>query len=132
MQRLPFLYIADSPLGGRGVFTSEMIPIGTLIEIAPVIVLSPEDLKTIHQTFLHDYYFLWSDDGRDGAIALGYGSLYNHSYNPNAEYFTNRDTMSIDVFAIQDIQAGEEITFNYNGTPHDESQVWFDDPDYKR
>jgi SET domain-containing protein len=133
MQKLPFIYIADSALGGRGVFTSEMIPIGTLIEIAPVIVLPPNDLKLIHEhTFLHDYYFVWSDDGEEGALALGYGSLYNHSYSPNAEYYTNRETMTIDVFAIRDIDAGEEITFNYNGMPHDSTAVWFDDPNYQR
>jgi SET domain-containing protein len=123
MQKLPFLYISDSPLGGRGVFSSEMIPI----------ILPPDDLKRIHEhSILHDYYFLWSDDGAEGALALGYGSLYNHSYSPNAEYYTNRETMTIDVFAIKDIEAGEEITFNYNGMPHDSTLVWFDDPNYQR
>lgn len=87
MNRLSFIYIAESPLGGRGVFTTEFIPVGTLIEIAPVIVLAEQDLKLIHDhTILHDYYFLWTDDGKSAAIALGYGSLYNHSYMPNAEY----------------------------------------------
>jgi hypothetical protein len=132
MQKLPFLYIADSPLGGRGVFATEFIPIGTLIEIAPVIIIPADELKVIHHTVLHDYYFLWSDDGGEAALALGYGSLYNHSYKPNSEYYTNRETTSIDVFAIADIPAGEEITFNYNGMPFDETPVWFDDVDYKR
>ena len=40
--------------------------------------------------------------------------------------------MTIDIFAIIDIVAGEEITFNYNGMPHDNTPVWFDDPNYKR
>jgi len=126
MQKLPFLYITESPLGGRGVFATEFIPIGTLIEIAPVIVIPAADLKLIHTTILHDYYFLWSDDGEEGAIALGYGSLYNHSFKPNAEYYTNRDTITIDVFAIADIEVGEEITFNYNGMPHDDTPIWFE------
>lgn len=133
MQRLPFLYIADSLLGGRGVFANDMIPLGTLIEIAPVIILPAADLKMIHQhTILHDYYFLWSDDEKEGALALGYGSLYNHSYTPNAEYYTNRDTMTIDIFSIEDILAGEEISFNYNGLSFDDTLVWFHDKDYKR
>jgi SET domain-containing protein len=128
MQKLPFLFVADSSKGGRGVFTSEFIPIGALIEICPVIVLSAEDLKLVHNTFLHDYYFLWSEEkeGGEGAIALGNGSLYNHSFTPNAEYYTNRDTLSIDIFAIKDIEAGQEITFNYNGMPFDETPLWFD------
>ena len=126
MQRLPFIYFNDSPKGGRGVFTSDFIPIGTLIEICPVIVISEKDLPIIHETHLHDYYFLWSDDGKEAAIALGFGSLYNHAYRPNAEYITNRENKSIDVFAIEDILAGAEITFNYNGSPFDEEKLWFD------
>lgn len=107
-------------------FTSDFIPIGTLIEICPVIVISEKDLPIIHETHLHDYYFLWSDDGKEAAIALGFGSLYNHAYRPNAEYITNRENKSIDVFAIEDILAGAEITFNYNGSPFDEEKLWFD------
>lgn len=126
MQRLPFVFFQESPKGGRGVFTAEFIPIGTLIEICPVIILNPQDLKTIHETFLHDYYFLWDREGREGAIALGFGSLYNHSFAPNAEYQTNREGRSIDVYASQDIRAGEEITFNYNGTRFDNSPLWFE------
>ncbi len=126
MQRLPFVYFGQSPKGGRGVFTSEFIPIGTLIEICPVIVIPEEDLQDVHETCLHDYYFLWSDDGSEGAIALGFGSLYNHSFRPNAEYITNRETQSLDVYAIEDIAAGSEITFNYNGSPHNKEELWFE------
>ena len=108
-------------------FSSDFIAAGTLIEICPVIVFSSEDLKLIHQTYLHDYYFLWTDEenGSEGAIALGYGSLYNHSYDPNSEYYTNTEQQTLDVFAIKDIAAGEEITFNYNGMPYDQSSLWF-------
>ncbi len=127
MQRLESLYIHESQLGGRGVFSSEFIAAGTLIEICPVIVFSSEDLKLIHQTYLHDYYFLWTDEenGSEGAIALGYGSLYNHAYDPNSEYYTNTEQQTLDIFAIKDISPGEEITFNYNGMPHDPSPLWF-------
>jgi SET domain-containing protein len=127
MQRLDSLYIQDSQLGGRGVFSSQFIAAGTLIEICPVIVFSSVDLKLIHQTYLHDYYFLWTDEenGSEGAIALGYGSLYNHSYDPNSEYYTNTEQQTLDIFAIKNIAPGEEITFNYNGMPHDPSPLWF-------
>lgn len=126
MQRLPFIYFQDSPKGGRGIFTTDFIPIGTLIEICPVIVIPENDLQPIHETCLHDYYFLWSDDGNEAAIALGFGSLYNHSFHPNAEYITNRENRSIDVYSIEDIAAGEEITFNYNGSPYDQAKLWFE------
>ena len=31
----------------------------------------------------------------------------------------------IDIEAIRDIEAGEEITLNYHGEPGDEKWVWF-------
>lgn len=132
MQRLPFLYISESLLGGRGVFTIEEIPVDSLLEICPAIVLSEWDMEQIHKTDLHDYYFLWGDEQNQCAIALGYGSLYNHSYHPNARYLLDFEQMTIDIYAIRDIEAGEEITVNYNGEPDDPSPVWFHQPDYKR
>ncbi|MCB9285330.1 MAG: SET domain-containing protein-lysine N-methyltransferase [Lewinellaceae bacterium] len=132
MQRLPFLYISDSPLGGRGVFTLDEIPADSLIEICPVIILSGFDMKQIHQTDLHDYYFLWGDEQDQAAIALGYGSLYNHSYHPNAKYLLDYERNTIDIYTIRDIEDGEEITINYNGDPDDPSPVWFHQPNYKR
>lgn len=125
-QRLPFIYFRASPRGGRGVFTLKEIPEGALIEICPVIVLPEEDLPLIHKTRLHDYYFLWGDDEKQCAIALGFGSLYNHDYHPNAEYVIDAEQQCIDIYSLRDIEPGEEITLNYNGDPEDQSPVWFD------
>ena len=113
-------------------FTLDDIPVDSLIEICPVIVLSETDLKNIHQTDLHDYYFLWGENENECAIALGYGSLYNHSYHPNARYLLDFEEKTIDIMAIRPIEAGEEITVNYNGDPEDPSPVWFHQPEYKR
>ncbi|MBK7870534.1 MAG: SET domain-containing protein-lysine N-methyltransferase [Saprospiraceae bacterium] len=132
MQRLPHIYFAPSTLGGRGIFTSEFIKEGSLIEICPIIILPEEELPIIHKTYLHDYYFLWGEDEKRCAIALGFGSLYNHSYFANAEYIFDLDENTIDFYSVRDIEAGEEITVNYNGLPDDPEPVWFDNPDYQR
>jgi SET domain-containing protein len=59
------------------------------------------------------------------ALALGYGSLYNHSYRPNARY--DDDAQAAMVFlALRSIAAGEEITINYNGDPEDRAPVGFE------
>ncbi len=72
---------------------------------------------------LADYAFSW---GRGTvALALGYGSLYNHSYTPNARY-QDVGRCTKEFVAIRDIAAGEEITVNYNGEPDDRSAVGFD------
>ncbi|TXF88302.1 SET domain-containing protein [Neolewinella aurantiaca] len=124
MSSLPFLYISSSELGDRGVFTGAEIPAGTTIELAPVILLSAEDRKTIHETHLHDYYFQW--DGNRAAIALGYGSLYNHSDAANAEFELDYDFKQIRFFALQDIPSGTEITTNYRtGAP--DMTLWFEE-----
>jgi SET domain-containing protein len=126
MQVLPSIYVAPSPLGGRGVFTSEDIPEGTPIEISPVIVLPHKDVPHIHATKLHDYYFTWGNKDQKCAIVLGYGSIYNHSYHPNAQYVPDYQGQTLDFYALTDIKAGEEITVNYSGNPEGERMVWFE------
>ena len=43
-------------------------------------------------------------------------SRFNHSCQPNAQYFWNEDTNTRDVRALRDINQGEEITFTYSLT----------------
>lgn len=126
MQRIPGIYFAHSEVGGRGVFTSVDIPEGSLIEICPVIVLPKEELPIIHKTRLHDYYFLWGVKQDTCAIALGYGSLYNHAIGSNAHYELNVVEDTIEIIAVKDIKAGEEILVNYNGEPGDAKSLWFE------
>jgi SET domain-containing protein len=125
MQRIPHLYFGPSDIGGRGVFTTKKIPKGSVIEICPVIVLPVKDLKYVDKTVVFNYYFEWGDDSDLGAIALGYGSLYNHSYDPNARYLADYEMGTLDIHAIKDIPAGSEIFTNYNGEPTDKSKLWF-------
>ncbi len=126
IQRLPSLYFAYSQNKGRGVYTTEAFEEGDLIEICPVIVCPEEDLPVIHSTKLHDYYFLWGEDEKQCAIALGFGSLYNHAYQPNARYEVDFEEETISFYCLKPIAAGEEITVNYNGDWEDDNPVWFD------
>ena len=120
------LFIAPSDIEGRGVFAMENINKGEIIEICPVIILSKKDKKIIHKTLLHDYYFLWGKKQKQAAIVLGYGSIYNHSYRPNAVYLRNHKAKTMDIICRKAIKAGDEITINYNGDPKDKTAVWFD------
>ena len=108
---------------GRGVFARRLICDGEVIERVPVLVLPVGETKSNSGTTrMGDYCFEW---GRGTvAVALGYGSLYNHSYKPNARY--DDESGQTKVFrAIRDIAPGEEIVVNYNGEPGDETPVWF-------
>jgi uncharacterized protein len=111
---------------GRGVFALAAIPAGTVIETADVISIPRGEMQAIEDCILADYYFRWGEDSREGAIALGYGSIYNHSYTPNARYVKRYDRLTIDFVALRDIDAGEEIRTNYNGEPGSRKMVWFE------
>jgi uncharacterized protein len=108
---------------GRGIFAIRNIRRGELIEVASVIVIPNDEWYQMRGSVLSNYVFRW---GEDKALALGTGSLYNHSFNPNARYYTNIENQSIDFYARRFIAAGDEIVVNYNGDPRDNSPVWFD------
>ena len=110
------LAIHAFPGRGRGVVATRAIAKGERLERAPVIVLTSAELERLQGTLLARYYFEWGPDDEQGAIALGFGSLYNHSYDANAEYEFREDELAIDYFALRDIAAGEEISINYNNT----------------
>jgi uncharacterized protein len=123
---LPQLFIAPAGEMGRGVFTSEDIAKGAVIEVSPVIVMTGEERKLLDQTLLHDYIFEWGEDRRRCCMALGYVPLYNHSYKSNCEYEMDFETQVITIKAVRFIKAGEEVFINYNGDWNDPTPVWFD------
>lgn len=116
------IYVADSTLpgAGRGVFAKELIREGECIERCPVIALpDAKDRDRLRKTGLVNYYFLWGDKRDRTAICLGWGSVYNHSFSPNARYEKVMEDRRMDFFALRDISPGEEILVNYNGDPAD-------------
>jgi SET domain-containing protein len=119
------LYINHSAIAGLGVFASENIKKGEIIEVVPVILLPEEQISDLAKTNLLDYFFAWGEKLEVAAFALGYGSLYNHSYEPNAKFVENFDTNTIIYSALRDIKKGEEILINYNGKPDDMRKLWF-------
>jgi uncharacterized protein len=123
---LPFLFIAPTDLMGRGVFTSEDIVAGAVIEIAPVIIMTGAERKLLDQTLLHDYIFEWGEGSGLCCMALGYVPVYNHSYTSNCEYEMDFDEEHIRIKTIRPINAGEELFINYNGSWNDISPVWFE------
>jgi uncharacterized protein len=114
--------VRRSGIHGRGVFAAQNFQEGDVIERCPVILLREKDFPHVDATALYGYCYAW---GGGGAIALGYGSLYNHSVTPNAFYMVNEENETIDIFAERTIVEGEEVTISY-GSPED---LWFDTAD---
>ena len=113
---------------GRGVFAERLIQEGELIERAAVIPIPLDEVKHINPTVIYNYWFRWGADGTERAVVLGLGSLYNHSYQPNAYYVRRLEELAIDFIARRKISPGEEICVNYNGRVDDLTPIVFDGP----
>ena len=112
-----------SPGRGRGVFARTAVTAGTLIEVAPVIVIPIADCPALDRTIIHDYYFHWDGDpegeGR-GALALGLVTLCNHASRPNARVERNFARETLELIASAAVAPGEEVTIDYRCT------LWFE------
>lgn len=124
--RKSYLYIDNIQDKGRAVFTQQRIAAGTVIEVAPVIVMEGKDREHLDKTLLHDYIFEWGKEKDKCCMALGYVPIYNHSYKSNCEYFMDFEEDVIIIKTVRKIEKGEELTINYNGDWDDGKKVWFD------
>ncbi|HVM88538.1 MAG TPA: SET domain-containing protein [Puia sp.] len=120
------LYFNNSPGKGRGIFTSEDIAERTVVEISPVLVMGKQERILLDKTLLHDYIFEWGYQKNQCCVALGYVSVYNHSYESNCEYEMDYDNRLIKIKTVRFIKSGEELCINYNGDWDNEKQVWFE------
>ena len=120
------VYIQKTAKRGRGVFARKKISSGELIERSPVIVIPGRQWSSMDESVLSNYVFDWGEKEEHAAVALGYVSIYNHSYTPNAELTECLDEDVIEVSALRDINPDEEIFVNYNGAPDDKDELWFE------
>lgn len=119
------IYANHSSIEGLGVFARHSIKEGDQIEEAPLILIPEDQLSDLTKTRLLEYYFAWGHKFSEAAIGLGFASLYNHSFEPNAKYIKDVENSVLRFVAIKDIKQDEEIVVNYNGHPDDKSKLWF-------
>lgn len=113
---------------GLGVFATENIKEGDVIERAPILNLTPTERKHAAKTILNHYMYPWRST-RSASVVLGYGSIYNHSFTPNADWKQDFRSSQMVYRAIKDIKKGEEIEINYNGEPDDMTPIEWTDLD---
>jgi len=104
--------IGFSTIDSRGVFCVDYIKEREIFEIAPIIILSKDQIKG---TELMDYAFKVSST--EYAIAFGSASIYNHRNQPMATWKINTEKKTITFTALRDIEPGEEIFISY-GKPY--------------
>jgi len=104
------IYLDDSSIQGRGIFASEFIKSGEILEECHFIKLPIGN----YPKELHDHFFAWPKNSSDSyALVLGYGSIFNHSEENNAAWETDPSGYKFIFYATQDIHPGEEICTNY-------------------
>jgi len=108
------IFLQSSKRGGMGVFCKEKIIKKEIIEICYL-----HDLKISMQegntNQLHwDYRFLFPRyEPTTYVIPWGYGCIYNHSDTPNIIKKADFTNNILEVYAIRDIDAGEELRNTY-------------------
>lgn len=114
----PKVYVDKSPIHGWGVFAKEDIMEGEVFEECPILTL-PIDKGEI-TSLLIDYRFNWpqGNDFEEQVMALGYGSLYNHSDNANSFWISDLENRTFKFISNREIKKGEEIF------------VWYGDMSY--
>jgi len=105
------LVIRQSRIHSHGCYTTRSIRKGTLVIEYVGEPLTVEQADDLYDDFGSTYLF-----GLDGGkkIIDGYGvaAFVNHSCQPNCETDQIRGKMWI--IALRDIEAGEELTYDYN------------------
>jgi hypothetical protein len=108
------IYISHSKIQGMGVFASEKISEGEIIEECPIYDLN---IPFGHSSpVLIDYRFNWPqthENWEKQVLAWGYGSLYNHSITPNALWRSNLENQTFEFYCVKDINPDEEILVYY-------------------
>jgi uncharacterized protein len=112
------LYVRKVRGMGRGVFAGRAYRKGEVIEVCPVIPLAEGTSETALGA-LDRYLFKWGKAEDRLAVALGFGSLYNHSPDPNARFIPRTATDDIVFRAVRDIAEGEQIFVDYRWSEED-------------
>lgn len=106
-ERMKKTIIKVNPMKGRGVYAAEAIEKGEVIEVCHLIVLNFDEVGPFLEGYVFDF------NPKHAALALGNGSLYNHSNRPNAKAFLDTRKKLLHFQALKPIKIGEEITINY-------------------
>lgn len=103
----PKIKVKPSSLHGMGVFAVEPIQKEEIIEVC---YYTPISISNLQDSILKKYWFATK---KGMVIVWGYGSIYNHSFEPNIK-FTHSLGDFIIFSTVKNIEIGEELTHCYN------------------
>jgi len=92
-----------------GVTAGRPFKAGARIERAPVVVFPAHEAWILGRTGLAPYLEPWEPPSGKMALPLGYGVLYHDEGEPNARFVARPEEKAIDVVALRDIAADEDV-----------------------
>lgn len=92
--------------GGHGAFANQIIKNGDIVEKGLVRKIDFDGHKS-------EYLFTWSEDRTEWAFASGCATFYNTSLSPNTKMIRDFYNNTFTIYAIRDINIGEELTHTY-------------------
>lgn len=92
---------------GRGVYTNRPFKKGELVEECELLLLPLAHVPLEIEGHVFEF------TRRTAAIALGNGSLYNHSDHPNCYFYFNYRKQKLLFRTLRTIRRGEELTVEY-------------------
>jgi SET domain-containing protein len=123
----PWFEVRGSAIQGRGVFAVRRIPKDTwIVQYTGEIITHEESDRRYDDEAMdrhHTFLFILDHDHVVDATVGGSDARYiNHSCEPNCEAVLEEDDREIWIVAVRDIQAGEELTYDYGFTVEMESR----------
>lgn len=115
--------VRRSPIHGDGVFALAAIPAGTLVTVYRGEMIARNELErrialreTEGQGDAPIYYFEIEEDcfiDAESVVENNPARFINHACDENCEAIWNAETGRMEIFALRDIAAGEELSFDY-------------------
>ncbi len=116
---------------GRGVYANRTFQEGETVEES-LVVLFQIPFSELPES-IENYVFNWgklADTEESSALALGFGSMYNHNDPANMRYEADPARQTLRFIAVQAIAKGEELTINYNAIGG--GSIWRDNNWFER
>lgn len=136
----PVLEVRTSPIEGRGVFCTENIKKGDIIEEAHLFLLKNNkweecdaalkryalpwvELREDWKEFCDKHEGILSQHATRPVVVLGFGMIYNHADENNVDYFIDKHRLICSYKANRDIDAQSELTIDYGADYFELSKI---------
>lgn len=129
--RIPKVSVRQFDDMGRGIMAERHFKDGDIIEETPVVIIDRQENHDINHCILNLYRFAWI--GHDeSCLALGIGSLFNHSFEHNVTYDSDPINKTMVFKAKGNIRKGQQLFINYGYNPVSQWKNYLTKKDHRR